>query len=325
MHLGTYAAGTTYFHHADWLGTERVRSAMTAQACETVASLAFGDGQATTGSCGDPSPLHFTAKQRDLESGLDYFGARYNASSMGRFMSPDPVDGSISDPQSLNAYVYLHNSPLNGTDPTGAIVEWSDSGKTQKGGEAHPRTSAQRAFENRLKQMRESKDPKTRERGERLTHTYERLQASKATFEVTNEHGSEESKGEITYQGNDHFTVSLAGDPALFLSDNQRLAHEFEHGRQVLDGEYSFIHTPTGWKPFAHDRTDEAEGFQAGFDMERAQPGQGSVANNIQRQLDMGGISAGADFLRGVGDYNTLPKGPVNVEYSTPSIYKVPQ
>jgi RHS repeat-associated protein len=31
----------------------------------------------------------FTGKERDAESGLDYFGARYYASSMGRFMSPD--------------------------------------------------------------------------------------------------------------------------------------------------------------------------------------------------------------------------------------------
>jgi RHS repeat-associated protein len=32
-----------------------------------------------------------TAKERDSESGLDNFGARYNSSSMGRFMSPDPM------------------------------------------------------------------------------------------------------------------------------------------------------------------------------------------------------------------------------------------
>jgi RHS repeat-associated protein len=31
----------------------------------------------------------FTGKERDSESGNDYFEARYYASSMGRFMSPD--------------------------------------------------------------------------------------------------------------------------------------------------------------------------------------------------------------------------------------------
>ena len=64
----------------------------------------------------------FTGKERDTESGLDYFGARYNASSIGRFMSPDPVFISaarLTNPQSLNLYAYVRNNPLNLTDPTG--------------------------------------------------------------------------------------------------------------------------------------------------------------------------------------------------------------
>jgi RHS repeat-associated protein len=61
----------------------------------------------------------FTGKERDTESGNDYFGARYYASSMGRFMSPDPTGGKIEDPQSLNRYAYVRNNPLSFTDPTG--------------------------------------------------------------------------------------------------------------------------------------------------------------------------------------------------------------
>jgi len=45
---------------------------------------------------------HFTGKERDTESGLDYFGARYYASSMGRFMSPDDFGGHLENPQILN-------------------------------------------------------------------------------------------------------------------------------------------------------------------------------------------------------------------------------
>ena len=33
----------------------------------------------------------YTGKERDAESGNDYFGARYYGSSMGRMMSPDPI------------------------------------------------------------------------------------------------------------------------------------------------------------------------------------------------------------------------------------------
>jgi RHS repeat-associated protein len=72
------------------------------------------------------SRSHFTAKERDAESGLDYFGARYYGSSMGRWMSPDwsakpeAVPYSVLDnPQSLNLYGYEGNNPLSKADKDG--------------------------------------------------------------------------------------------------------------------------------------------------------------------------------------------------------------
>lgn len=72
------------------------------------------------------SPSLFTGKERDTESGNDYFEARYYSSAMGRFMSPDwsakedPVPyAHLDDPQSLNLYAYVRNNPLINTDPTG--------------------------------------------------------------------------------------------------------------------------------------------------------------------------------------------------------------
>ena len=61
----------------------------------------------------------FTGKERDAESGLDNFEARYLGSSLGRFMSPDPMGGHLQDPQTLNRYAYVRNNPLSLTDPTG--------------------------------------------------------------------------------------------------------------------------------------------------------------------------------------------------------------
>src|SRR5579863_9671545 len=63
----------------------------------------------------------FTGKERDPESGLDNFGARFMASSMGRFMSPDPENAGaeLLAPQSWNAYAYVDNDPLNSIDPDG--------------------------------------------------------------------------------------------------------------------------------------------------------------------------------------------------------------
>ncbi len=63
----------------------------------------------------------FTGKERDAESGLDYFGARYFGSSMGRFMLPDEpmYSGDLGDPQKLNLYSYVGNNPLSRVDPDG--------------------------------------------------------------------------------------------------------------------------------------------------------------------------------------------------------------
>jgi RHS repeat-associated protein len=73
----------------------------------------------------------YTGKERDAESGLDYLGARYYGSSMGRFMSPDPENLSAvfhpDDPQSWNGYSYSRNNPLKFTDPTGMNYQVCDA------------------------------------------------------------------------------------------------------------------------------------------------------------------------------------------------------
>ncbi len=68
----------------------------------------------------------FTGKERDTESGLDMFGARYYGSSLGRFMTPDWSEepepapyADLHDPQSLNLYSYARNNPMSNTDDDG--------------------------------------------------------------------------------------------------------------------------------------------------------------------------------------------------------------
>lgn len=70
----------------------------------------------------------FTGKERDAETGLDYFGARYLSAAQGRFTSPDPLlnSGRPEIPQSWNRYAYTLNNPLKYVDPDG-LYEWSVS------------------------------------------------------------------------------------------------------------------------------------------------------------------------------------------------------
>ncbi len=63
----------------------------------------------------------FTGQERDAETGLDFFQARYFAGVQGRFNSPDPMNAGadLTNPQSWNGYSYVSNNPLGAVDPDG--------------------------------------------------------------------------------------------------------------------------------------------------------------------------------------------------------------
>ncbi len=78
------------------------------------------DGRDSTWGGVDPK-LKFTGQERDPETTLDFFQARYFSSAQGRFSIADKpfADQSPDDPQSWNMFAYVRNNPLKYTDPTG--------------------------------------------------------------------------------------------------------------------------------------------------------------------------------------------------------------
>jgi RHS repeat-associated protein len=115
--------GTTYFDHQDWLGAERLRTNYAGTAVSTYASLPWGDGFAANlpGNDGDQDQQHFALLEHDTESNTEHAQFRQYSSTQGRWMSPDPYDGSYDagNPQSMNRYSYVLNNPLRNIDPTG--------------------------------------------------------------------------------------------------------------------------------------------------------------------------------------------------------------
>jgi RHS repeat-associated protein len=112
------------YYFEDHLGSTDIVTNPTGGIVEESDYVPYGGEVVITG--GDPNHFKFNGKERDAESGLDQFGARYYSSGFGRFMIPDwaakPTSvpyANFGNPQSLNLYSYVQNNPTTVGDPDG--------------------------------------------------------------------------------------------------------------------------------------------------------------------------------------------------------------
>jgi RHS repeat-associated protein len=132
---------TVRYFYSDHLGSHGLVTSATGAIQEESDYHPYGE-EAVIVDTLSTQPYKFTGKERDAESGLDYFIVRHYSSALGRFMQPDefkggPVDAfdgetgppgplpyaNIFNPQSLNKYSYTYNNPLRYTDPNGHCAE----------------------------------------------------------------------------------------------------------------------------------------------------------------------------------------------------------
>jgi RHS repeat-associated protein len=115
-------ASVTYYS-ADQIGSTSIVTSAAGWPMSSAIYYPFGQEATQTA---DNNHYKFTGKERDTESGLDYFGARYLSSSMGRWMSPDVVnvteDRMMYPSSTLNKYAYGANNPLKYVDPDGQDI-----------------------------------------------------------------------------------------------------------------------------------------------------------------------------------------------------------
>lgn len=126
--VSNLATATVYYYFADELGTSRAITNSSGVVCYDADFYPFGGERVYTNNC-DPD-YKFTGKERDEESNLDYFSARYYSWQFGRFLTPDPAGTSATcplNPQTQNRYVYVTDNPVNKTDPTGLCGDGDNS------------------------------------------------------------------------------------------------------------------------------------------------------------------------------------------------------
>src|SRR5580658_1586813 len=105
---------TSYFQADDLRSTTSLSSAAGALA-KSYTYDAFGNLTASTGTL--TNPFQFTSREFDSETGLNFYRARYYDSTIGRFISEDPIrfDGGF------DFYVYVENNPALYIDPMGLV------------------------------------------------------------------------------------------------------------------------------------------------------------------------------------------------------------
>ncbi len=163
-------SGGRFFITQDHLGSTRLVTKQDKKFAECRDFFPFGERIASglngrsLGCYGAAAAVkqQFTGKERDSESNLDYFGARYYSARLGRFVSPDEplVDQSASDAQSWNLYGYVRNNPLHFFDPTGCKCVTTDDGSTGDDGEGELPESAVASL---AMTTRKSKPPRSRQ------------------------------------------------------------------------------------------------------------------------------------------------------------------
>jgi RHS repeat-associated protein len=126
------ASGNVYYYFADHLGSSRTIANSAGAVCYEADFYPFGGERVIGNTCAQN--YKFAGMERDSETGNDQTWFRYYASNLGRWLSPDPVAGSIYNPQSLNRYAYVLNNPTNLIDPLGLIPPTSVSNDYGGGG-----------------------------------------------------------------------------------------------------------------------------------------------------------------------------------------------
>ena len=117
----------SYWYHPDHLGSSSWITDKAGKAVQHLHYLPWGEDYVNQRTGSFSSMYTFSAKERDSETGLSYFGARYYSSDLSIWLSVDPMSDKYP---SMSPYIYCANNPVKLVDPNGEeIVEDKPPGK----------------------------------------------------------------------------------------------------------------------------------------------------------------------------------------------------
>ena len=117
-------ASRSFYYFGDNVNSIRIMTDTTGVVKQETDYYAFGGELDVIANSG--SNRKFTSKKRDSETGLDYSHHRAYNSTLGRWNTTDPVNADSQKPQTLNAYGYVRNNPVNHKDMSGAFEDDDD-------------------------------------------------------------------------------------------------------------------------------------------------------------------------------------------------------
>lgn len=224
----------------------------------------------------------FTGKERDAESSLDYFGARYFSGAQGRFTTPDDFlkDSDVRDPRSWNKYAYGRNNPLRFVDPTGEKATVSTNCSTTDGN-----TTCQVNIQASVAIYAANGSGLTAEQMKEAASTI------KKDTEAVWQGGFK--KDGVTYNVSSAVTVTVVGDEDAGIKSGAQNVVRMTNGDAKAGGITSFV----------ADRIDHptSSSDRGGFSFQRIMAGEHTAAH------EMGHFFGGRDFFLGDAVMNKDP------------------
>ena len=110
-----------YYYHGDHLGSSSWITDASGNVNQHLAYMAYGEDFVNERS-GRDIRFKSTGKERDSETGMDYFGARYYLSDLSIWASVDPLSDKYP---SLSPYMYCAGNPVILIDPDGKRIDVS--------------------------------------------------------------------------------------------------------------------------------------------------------------------------------------------------------